>query len=500
MALSKEVKEMKENFDQMIAEVDQNAVYKKCAEIERKNLLIKNENLIAKCLSNQLLYLNLTHSLKSTNLEELLREKDNTIRNLKVQVSKLTDRSSAVDRAQDVKALDSKNLELTKHVSTLPEQNEYFRVENEKAQLKGNTKCVTMDSVKPKVLAPGMYAINVEPIPPHLKNNRDAHLDYLTHLKECVETIREIVEEARHAKPLDNALASSCMQQKVHQSNVSVIPSRGVSSSTEASGSKPRSNTKNNRILSAKRQFCDSDLEVAFRKHLCFVRDMDGVDLLKGSRSTNLYTISIDEMMKSSLICILSKSSKNKSWLWHHRLNHLNFGIINDLARKDLVRGVANENELVTNAITYPFENLFAQEPSFSKSLAGNVSSAEFNQVNQPPDHLRKWSKDHPLDKIVGNPSRLFEAMQDEIHEFVRLNVWVLVPKIDHVMIIALIWIYKVKLDEYGDVLKNKARLVAKGYRQEDGIDFEESFTPVARIETIRIFIANASSKNMIIY
>ncbi|GJR77537.1 retrovirus-related pol polyprotein from transposon TNT 1-94 [Tanacetum coccineum] len=67
-------------------------------------------------------------------------------------------------------------------------------------------------------------------------------------------------------------------------------------------------------------------------------------------------------------------------------------------------------------------------------------------------------------------------------------------------MIIALKWIYKVKLDEYGDVLKNKARLVAKGYRQEEGIDFEESFAPVARIEAIRIFIANAASKNMTIY
>ncbi|GJY32110.1 retrovirus-related pol polyprotein from transposon TNT 1-94 [Tanacetum coccineum] len=60
--------------------------------------------------------------------------------------------------------------------------------------------------------------------------------------------------------------------------------------------------------------------------------------------------------------------------------------------------------------------------------------------------------------------------------------------------------IYKVKLDEYGDVLKNKVRLVAKGYRQEEGIDFEESFALVARIEAIRIFIANAASKNMTIY
>nr|GEW59841.1 retrovirus-related Pol polyprotein from transposon TNT 1-94 [Tanacetum cinerariifolium] len=67
-------------------------------------------------------------------------------------------------------------------------------------------------------------------------------------------------------------------------------------------------------------------------------------------------------------------------------------------------------------------------------------------------------------------------------------------------MIIALKWIYKVKLDEYGDVLKNKARLVAKGYRQEKGIDFEESFAPVARIKAIRIFIAKAASRNMTVY
>ncbi|GKF83207.1 retrovirus-related pol polyprotein from transposon TNT 1-94, partial [Tanacetum coccineum] len=79
-------------------------------------------------------------------------------------------------------------------------------------------------------------------------------------------------------------------------------------------------------------QFCDFDLEVAFRKHSCFVRDINGADLLKGSRSTNLYTISIDDMMKSSPICFLSKASKSKSWLWHRRLNHLNFGTINDLA------------------------------------------------------------------------------------------------------------------------------------------------------------------------
>ncbi|GKE53836.1 integrase, catalytic region, zinc finger, CCHC-type containing protein, partial [Tanacetum coccineum] len=82
------------------------------------------------------------------------------------------------------------------------------------------------------------------------------------------------------------------------------------------------------------------DLEVTFRKHSCYVRDVDGVELLQGSHGSNLYTISIEDMMKSSPICLLSKASKNKSWLWHHRLNHLNFGTINDLVRKDLIRGL----------------------------------------------------------------------------------------------------------------------------------------------------------------
>ncbi|GJT21732.1 retrovirus-related pol polyprotein from transposon TNT 1-94 [Tanacetum coccineum] len=87
-------------------------------------------------------------------------------------------------------------------------------------------------------------------------------------------------------------------------------------------------------------QFCDSDLDVAFRKHTCFVRNLEGVDLLLGSRGTNLYTISLGDMLSSSLICLLSKASKTKSWLWHRRLSHLNFGAINHLARHGLVRGL----------------------------------------------------------------------------------------------------------------------------------------------------------------
>ncbi|GJS37804.1 retrovirus-related pol polyprotein from transposon TNT 1-94 [Tanacetum coccineum] len=365
-------------------------------------------------------------------------------------------------------------------------------------------KSVTKDHVKPTVLAPGKYAIDVEPIPHRNRNNKEVHLDYLRHLKESVETLREIVEEAKVERPLDRSIVFACRYTKhsqelleyaigtcpkdfikrdknhastplirkkqvtfeeqcalsnsntyicvgklnTQQTNVPMPPSTGVNCCTNASESQPRSNTKKNKISPAKGvnkkkvkehhrtnksnlrttnrvdsssssmrtvinsnsdsvcqtccskhmtsdrlrlrnfvkkfigivrfgndhfgaimgygdyvisdsvisrvyymegpghnlfsvgQFCDSGLEVAFRKHTCYVRDTYDVELIKGSRGSNLYTISVQDMMKSSLICLLSKASKNKSWLWHRRLNHLNFGTINDLARKDLVRGL----------------------------------------------------------------------------------------------------------------------------------------------------------------
>nr|GEW73259.1 retrovirus-related Pol polyprotein from transposon TNT 1-94 [Tanacetum cinerariifolium] len=92
------------------------------------------------------------------------------------------------------------------------------------------------------------------------------------------------------------------------------------------------------------------------------------------------------------------------------------------------------------------------------------------------------------------------DAMQEEIHEFKRLQVWELLTCPDKVLLIKLKWIYKVKTDEFGGVLKNKAKLVAQGFRQEEGIDFKESFAPVARIKAIHIFVANAANKNMMIF
>nr|GEV56278.1 copia protein [Tanacetum cinerariifolium] len=87
-------------------------------------------------------------------------------------------------------------------------------------------------------------------------------------------------------------------------------------------------------------QFCNSDLEVAFCQHTCFIHNLECVDLLSRSRGNNLYSSSLGDMMKSSPICLLSKASKTKSSLWHQRLSHLHYGAINLLARQGLVRGL----------------------------------------------------------------------------------------------------------------------------------------------------------------
>ncbi|GJT07529.1 retrovirus-related pol polyprotein from transposon TNT 1-94 [Tanacetum coccineum] len=143
-------------------------------------------------------------------------------------------------------------------------------------------------------------------------------------------------------------------------------------------------------------------------------------------------------------------------------------------------------------------------------------SSSDSIHTNVPPDHQisehnNKWTKDHPLENIIGELARptykdtltqacWIKAMQEELNEFERLEVWELVPRPDKVMVITLKWIYKVKLDELGGILKNKAQLVARRYRQEEGIDFEESFAPVARLEAIRIFLAFAAHMNTVVY
>ncbi|GJS80509.1 retrovirus-related pol polyprotein from transposon TNT 1-94 [Tanacetum coccineum] len=165
------------------------------------------------------------------------------------------------------------------------------------------------------------------------------------------------------------------------------------------------------------------------------------------------------------------------------------------------------------------------------ESSSRNIDNTDVHSF-QPQSHDYRWTRDHPLEQVRGNPtmpvqtrrqlaadpemcmftltvsivepknikeamadSAWIEAMQDDLHQFDRLNVWELVDKPFGKMVIKLKWLWKNKMDEDQTVIRNKARLVAKGYAQEEGIDFEESFAPVARLEAVRIFVAHAAHK-----
>ncbi|GJX60464.1 retrovirus-related pol polyprotein from transposon TNT 1-94 [Tanacetum coccineum] len=87
-------------------------------------------------------------------------------------------------------------------------------------------------------------------------------------------------------------------------------------------------------------QLCDADLEVAFRKSTCYIRDLKGNDLLTGSHGTDLYSITLQDTSTPNPICLMAKASSSQAWLWHHRLSHLNFDTINLLSKYDIVTGL----------------------------------------------------------------------------------------------------------------------------------------------------------------
>nr|GEU53164.1 hypothetical protein [Tanacetum cinerariifolium] len=207
-ALTTKFKEIKTIFDELEAEVDQNAVNRKCDEIEWKNLLIANDTIIANCLSKEVLYIATNSELNVSRFSEM-HDAYTVVQarclELETEHSKLKDKIQKEDH--DVMLKHFSNLEIT---ALLTEN------ENLKVQIDAKLKCVTIYSVTPKVLAPSMYAIDVKPIPPplRLRNNREVYLNYLKHLKKSVATLREIVEEAKFERPLDRSAASACLYTK----------------------------------------------------------------------------------------------------------------------------------------------------------------------------------------------------------------------------------------------------------------------------------------------
>nr|GFC28108.1 retrovirus-related Pol polyprotein from transposon TNT 1-94 [Tanacetum cinerariifolium] len=194
----------------------------------------------------------------------------------------------------------------------------------------------------------------------------------------------------------------------------------------------------------------------------------------------------------------------------------------------------------VSNAV---FEGDLFINPFGTPSTESVVSSTEYvdpsnmHTFYQPYPHNYQWTKDHPLEQVIQEPSQpilkrnqlktdgdmcinaltvsimepktikealtdpaWIESMQEELHQFIRLDVWELVSSLDGNKSLTFKWLFKNKHNEENTVIRNKTHLVVRGYRQEEVIDFEESFAPVDRMEAIRIFLAYAAHKGFMVY
>ncbi|GJY12523.1 retrovirus-related pol polyprotein from transposon TNT 1-94 [Tanacetum coccineum] len=125
-----------------------------------------------------------------------------------------------------------------------------------------------------------------------------------------------------------------------------------------------------------------------------------------------------------------------------------------------------------------------------------NFKEAKSSTTALDPSNMHDTLEPKNIKEAMSDHSWI-ESMQDELHQFERLDVWELVPRPDGKNIIVVKWIWKNKTDVENIVIRNKSRLVTKGYKQEEGINFEESFAPVAHLEVVRIFVAFAAHKNI---
>ncbi|GJU63238.1 retrovirus-related pol polyprotein from transposon TNT 1-94 [Tanacetum coccineum] len=353
-------------------------------------------------------------------------------------------------------------------------------------------------------------------------------------------------------------------QERDRKSTTSVMPSAKLQNTTKSSKPKPRSNNQTSRSFPISKSSClmitampkadhsRNSSHFSDSKHFvcstCTLNlsadNTSGLAPQKKERCTLQYALSLKE---EKSFCFQPFSS---SFIFSHARSIVKW--INDRLFQPMFDEYFNPPSSVVSPILVvaaPRTIDIAGSPS-STTIDQDAPSSSLHQLtnkhnpqsshkssHSPLEVISKWTKDYPLANVIGNLSRpvstrkqletdvmwcyfdafltsvepknfkeamlessWIEAMQEEIHEFERLQVWELVPCPNKVMLIKLKWIFKVKTNEFGGVLKNKDRLVTQGFRQEERIDFEESFAPVTRIEAIRIFIENVINKNMMIY
>ncbi|GKC60485.1 retrovirus-related pol polyprotein from transposon TNT 1-94 [Tanacetum coccineum] len=345
--LHKEITDMKEVFNQMETGVANCSVERKCFEIKEKELLLENERLFEHILHQDVMCIALHADVES---KYVMPVNDNRLEYAELEKSYIAEYSKVLER----------EAELVKKKDMI-EQDVFIELSKTYSKLEKH--CISLKIVVQQYL---------QSLSPNLRNN----VDYIKVTMEHADTLRGIVEQARSLNPLDNALDFALSHDQCVIDYLNDVNARARAKSVKSIKKKKNENLlfmgtvrfNNDQVaaimgyddyqignvtisrvyyveglghnLFLVGQFCDTDLEVAFRKHSCYVRDLDGVDLLKGLRGSNLYSISLEDMLKSSPICLLSKALNTKSWLWHRCLLHLNFSTINQLAKEGLVKGL----------------------------------------------------------------------------------------------------------------------------------------------------------------
>ncbi|GJW29327.1 integrase, catalytic region, zinc finger, CCHC-type containing protein [Tanacetum coccineum] len=388
-ALTKEVKEMSDAFDELEAELDQSIVDRKHDAIERKNLLLEHDNIIADCLFKEVFYVASNSELNVVRFTEMQKahhvvktrclELEVELSNLRDDIRKdnyndLLNRFSnlecdtlrdIVEEAKAERPLD-RSLEFASRAS-------FYRVSSctdasgsqpRSILKKHRIPPAKSDSLK-KVVQIVLWYLD-SGCSKHMTGDRSRLMNFM---KKFIGTVRFGNDHFGAIMGYGDYVIGDSVISRVYYVE-------GLGHNLFSVG-----------------QFCDSDLEVAFRKHSCYVRDTDGVELLKGSRGSNLYTISVEDMMKSSPICLLSKASKNKSWLWHRRLNHLNFGTINDLARKDTFSGLPSL-KFGKDHLCSAREGIFINQSKYANEILKKFDLHKSDPVDTPMVERTKLDED----------------------------------------------------------------------------------------------------------
>nr|GEV54310.1 ribonuclease H-like domain-containing protein [Tanacetum cinerariifolium] len=228
------------------------------------------------------------------------------------------------------------------------------------------------------------------------------------------------------------------------------------------------------------------------------------------SRRTNLYSITLQDTSSSNLICLMAKATSPQAWLWHRRLSHLNFDTINLLSKNDIVIGLPKlkfvKDHLCSSFVSKSFAVTAADAPH--QRQQHHTTPLNTHTTPEPSCQVATQAPTVTSTENINQAEMIEENAQVEDDEFInifctpfdRLDVWELVDRPLCTNVINMKWLWKNKRDEESTVIRNTSHLVAKGYAQKEGVDFEESFAPVARLEAVWLFIAYAAHKSFIVY